>query len=282
MGRESGIEWTDATWNPWLGCTKVSPGCRSCYAERIEERYGRDFSKVRRASNRTFNGPLRWEQGCMVFTCSMSDFFHEDADGWRDEAWEVIRQTPQHTYQILTKRPERIRECLPKTCFRCGDKDAYGHHAQWDAEHDFIGWTGMGVARPWPNVWLGTSVEMQQYLAPRIGRLVAVPAVVHFLSCEPLLGPLDFGEDYNGDWEDTATVTRFALDDIEWVITGGESGSDSVIRPADSNWFRAIRDQCKEAGVPFFHKQNGGSKKCKCHGAWGCRLLDGRTWDEMP
>lgn len=162
MGKVSAIEWTDATWNPWRGCTKVSPGCRICYAERIEGRYGRDFSTVRRAAERTFLAPLRWKEPRAIFTASMSDFFHEAADGWREEAWDVVRQTPRHTYQVLTKRPERIAECLP---------------ADW--------------GESWPNVWLGASVELQPFLAGRVEALRRVRARVRFLSLEPLLGPLD-------------------------------------------------------------------------------------------
>ncbi len=160
MGRVSAIEWTDATWSPWVGCTKASPGCRNCYAERIDTRFGHDFSVLRRASERTFRAPMRWTRPRMIFTCSMSDFFHEAADEWREEAWEVIRLTPRHTYQILTKRPECIPECLPQ---------------DW----------GNG----WENVWLGTSVEMQEYVG-RATELGEVEAAVRFLSCEPLLGPL--------------------------------------------------------------------------------------------
>ncbi len=241
MGYRTRIEWADSSWNPWLGCTKVSPGCRNCYAERIEERFGRDFSVVRRASQTTFNSPLRWKKPRMVFTCSMSDFFHEDADPWRPEAWEIIRKTPWHTYQILTKRPERIPECLPE---------------DW----------GDG----WGNVWLGTSVEMQAYVG-RVLHLLLAPAAIHFVSAEPLLGPIDFGK----------YPTRTLLRELDWTITGGESDPRSP-RVSDPEWFRSVRDQCLEAGVAFLHKQNGGARRCSCHGAWGCRLLDGQIWDEMP
>jgi protein gp37 len=155
MALTTGIEWTDATWNPWYGCKKVSPGCKGCYAERDMHRYGRDFSVVTR-SKTTFNHPLLWREPARVFTCSWSDFFIEDADGWRDEAWNVIRKTPRHTYQILTKRPHRIAGHLP---------------ADW----------------PFDNVWLGTSVENCRHGLPRIDFLRAVPARVRFLSIEPLL-----------------------------------------------------------------------------------------------
>src|SRR2546425_12201725 len=121
MGENTNISWTNHTWNPWQGCRKVSPGCKHCYAERlVEDRMGRDFKEIRRSSLTTFNTPLRWKEKAFVFTCSISDFFIEEADAWRDEAWEIIRQTPYLTYQILTKRPERIEEHLPWTCFNCG------------------------------------------------------------------------------------------------------------------------------------------------------------------
>lgn len=155
MAETTGIEWTDATWNPWYGCRKVSPGCRGCYAERGMSRYGRDFAVVTR-SKTTFNQPLQWSEPALVFTCSWSDFLIEDADGWRNDAWNVIRQTPQHTYQILTKRPHRIADHVP---------------ADW----------------PFDSVWLGTSVENCRQGLPRIDFLRAVPARVRFLSIEPLL-----------------------------------------------------------------------------------------------
>lgn len=161
MGKSTGIEWTDATWNPWRGCTKVSPGCAHCYMFRDQERYRRDPRIVTRAASATFHAPLKWKEPRRIFTCSWSDFFHEDADPWREEAWAIIRRTPQHTYQILTKRPGRISAHLP------GD---------WGPEG-------------WPNVWLGTSVES----SAQVGRIVClgeVPARVHFLSAEPLIAPL--------------------------------------------------------------------------------------------
>lgn len=216
-------------------------------------RYGRDFNTVTRAKG--FNKPLGWRKkgrapggGLLVFVNSWSDFFIEDSDPWRDEAWDVIRRTPQHTYQILTKRPERIRECLPE---------------DW----------GNG----WANVWLGTSVESGRYLDERAWDLTIVPAVVRFLSCEPLLGPLDL---MSGPGDELEFPYGW-LHAIQWVITGGESDPKAP-RPANPVWFRQIRDQCQTAGVAYFHKQNGGSSYCKCHGSWGCRLLDGKEYNEFP
>lgn len=160
MGKTTNIEWTDRTWNPWHGCTKVSPGCAWCYMWRDKARYGQDPQLVKRSAPSTFRSPLRWKEPALVFTCSWSDFFHETADAWRADAWEIIRRTPHLTYQVLTKRPERIAAHLPP---------------DWGAG--------------WPNVWLGTSVENARW-THRIQQLAEVPARVRFLSCEPLLGPV--------------------------------------------------------------------------------------------
>jgi protein gp37 len=161
MGDNTAIEWTDGggTWNPWMGCTKVSLGCARCYMYTAMRRYGRDPAVVVR-SKTLFSVPLKWKEPRKIFTCSWSDWFHPAADVWRDEAWDVIRQTPRHTYQILTKRPELIPGRLP---------------SDW----------GDG----WANVWLGVSVESQGYVR-RIDHLRRRPARVRFLSLEPLLGPL--------------------------------------------------------------------------------------------
>ncbi len=163
MGERTGIEWTDATWNPWHGCTKVSPGCKHCYMYREKKQYGQDPSAVVRSKTK-FTDPLKWKESKRIFTCSWSDFFHERADEWRPEAWDIIRRTPQHTYLILTKRPERIREQLPPL------------------------WGFKG----WPNVWLGVSVETKEYLW-RATLLKNVPVAVRFLSLEPLLGRIKLG-----------------------------------------------------------------------------------------
>jgi len=157
MGQTSAIEWTEATWNPWHGCLKVSPGCAHCYMYRDKRRYGQDPTLVVR-SKTAFDSPRRWKDAKMIFTCSWSDFFVEHADQWRAAAWDVIRQTPQHTYQILTKRPERIRDHLPE------------------------GW-------PFRNVWLGVSVENPRFYH-RIESLKVIPASIRFLSLEPLLASM--------------------------------------------------------------------------------------------
>jgi len=185
MGELSAIEWTDASYNPWRGCDKVSPGCAHCYMFREQRRYGRDPSVVVRAADATFYAPLRakaWRElppGSLVFTCSWSDWFHELADPWREEAWEVLRGRPDLTWQILTKRPERIADHLP---------------ADWEDG--------------WPNVWLGVSIENRRFVH-RADVLHEVPAAVRFISAEPLLAPI---------------AQELDLEGVGWVIAGGESG----------------------------------------------------------
>lgn len=251
MGERSVIEWTDATWNPWRGCDKVSPGCAHCYMFRDQRRYGRDPEVVVRASDATFYAPARkasWREPRMVFTCSWSDWFHETADPWRAEAWEVIRQTPQHTYQVLTKRPERILEHLP---------------ADW----------GDG----WPNVWLGVTIENRRFVH-RAELLRQVPAVVRFISAEPLLGPLMDPErllPHDGWLDGCYDGPELDLAGIDWLIAGGESGPRH--RRIDPQWVRDLRDACHAAGVAFLFKQWGGPRPTS-----GGRELDGRTWDDLP
>jgi protein gp37 len=227
MGETTGIEWTDATWNCWYGCRKVSPACKNCYAEREMTRFQKDFAAVKRAGLATFYAPQKWKEGRRIFTCSWSDFFIEEADAWRHDAWEVIASTPRHTYQILTKRPER----LATTYF---PKDPR-------------------------NIWLGTSVETSRFYS-RIARIVQMSDVaVHFLSIEPLLGPMP----------------DLPLDGIDWVIVGGESGPN--FRPLNLDWVREIRDICLDRKVPFFFKQKSAFRPKSED-----RLLDGREWNEFP
>ena len=228
---KTGIEWTDRTWNPTTGCNKVSPGCKNCYAETLTKRFPKTFKN---GFNFTIHPerlsqPLRWRAPSMIFVNSMSDLFHENMPiALLKEIFEIMEQCPQHTFQILTKRHERLLEI---------------------SRSNILNWA--------PNIWIGVSVENQKYVH-RIDYLRQVPASVRFLSCEPLLGPLNLD-----------------LSGIHWVITGGESGPRA--RPVEQDWVRSIRDQCSEASVAFFHKQWGGARP-KSNG----RLLDGKTYDEMP
>lgn len=277
MGERTTIEWTQRTWNPWRGCTKVSPGCAKCYMFREQERYGQDPAAVVRTRPATFNAPLRWEKRLaaedrreLVFTCSWSDWFHEDADAWRGDAWAIVRSTPHLTYQILTKRPERIRAHLP------------------------FDW-----GRGYPNVWLGTSIENQRW-AVRALHLLTVPAAVHFVSAEPLLGPLDLTRVRHPE-DPTPSGLRPVFDTVEsnvlagtvinsagieyqqarriaWVIVGGESGPTH--RPMQADWARALRDQCRSAKTAFFLKQLGGPANAKQGGAHA--ILDGQRYTAMP
>ncbi|MEM1183675.1 MAG: phage Gp37/Gp68 family protein [Planctomycetota bacterium] len=293
----SAIEWTNETWNPVAGCTPVSPGCLNCYAARMSVRLagmgvaqyltvdGKPIADTREGSSGikrpVFNGtvnlvedkltdPLRWRKPRMVFVNSMSDLFHEAVPfEVIDRVFAVMALCPQHTFQILTKRPERMRAYL--VAQEHGLRDRIGMAAQtvvseddWPSawgEVDSAGW-------PLPNVWLGTSVENQSAARVRIPHLLGCPAVVRFLSCEPLLGPVDLRLGRKGDMRCRAPY-------LHWVIAGGESGPGA--RPMDPDWARSLRDQCVDAGVPFFFKQWGGVRK-KTAG----RVLDGWTWDEFP
>ena len=241
MGFNSRIEWTTHTFNPWWGCTKVSEGCRYCYAEALSNRYGHSVwgpGRPRRLmSDAHWKAPVVWDADARrakvrhrVFCASMADVFEEHAPtGQLERLWELIRGTPNLDWQLLTKRPHRIMESLPK---------------DW----------GSGYT----NVWLGTSVEDSRVIA-RIHELSAVPAVVRFLSLEPLLGP----------------IPDLPLKGIDWAIVGGESGPNA--RPIEREWVYEIRRQCRAAGVPFFFKQWGGINKKKTG-----RILSGRIYNEMP
>lgn len=265
MGRETAIQWTDATWNPWYGCTKVSPGCAHCYMFREAKQYGRDPEAVTRSKTK-FTEPLRWERELVaqargaaitpkrVFTCSWSDWFHEAADAWRDEAWAIVRQTPHLTYQILTKRPERIAEHLP---------------SDW----------GEG----YPNVWLGVSAEYQRQAEERIPLLLGAPAAVHFVSAEPLLGHLDLR-----DWitHDPFVLLHHAgLDALSaprprtvgWVIVGGESGGHEA-RPFNPAWAQSLVDQGRANDASVFVKQLGSVWAREHH----ARDWHGGDWSEWP
>lgn len=234
MGETSAIQWTQATWNPWHGCKKVSEGCKFCYMYRDKERYGQDPTSVLRSKTK-FNDPLKWKEPKIIFTCSWSDWFIDEADEWRPEAWKIIKSTPHHTYQILTKRPERIADHLPP---------------DW----------GFG----YPNVWLGVSVENQERIS-RILVLSKIPAVIKFISAEPLLGPLDLPLD----------------DKIDWIIVGGESGNDKGkygYRSCNIEWIKEIIEQGRAATLPVFVKQLGTSLAYQ----QGLKDSHGGDWKEWP
>lgn len=245
MATNSSIEWTEATWNPVVGCSIISPGCTNCYAMRMARRLEAmgqpKYAGTTRVSGgrAKWNGKVRidessvdlprtWKTGRMIFVNSMSDLFHEEVPlTFIQRVFSTMRQTPQHTYQILTKRADRLE--------------------------------ALSSELAWPdNVWMGVSVENEDYLY-RIDHLRQSGAFLKFLSLEPLLGPL----------------RGMNLTDIDWVIAGGESGPGA--RPIYSAWVRDIRDQCTATGVAFHFKQWGGANKKKTG-----RMLDGRTWDEFP
>lgn len=224
MTKESLIQWTDFTWNPWRGCAKVSEGCKFCYMFRDQTRYGKDPKEVVRCAPAIFRKPHSIKQPAKVFTCSWSDFFIEDADEWRPEAWEIIKNTPHLTYQILTKRPERIKECLPPDWWETGG---------------------------YPNVWLGVTVENQKRADERIPILLEIPCALRFLSVEPLLGYVDLSK-----YMYPSTING----GIGWVIIGGESGNDTGdyrYRPCDISWIRGVVMECQRSNTPFFVKQLG-------------------------
>lgn len=281
MGDRTRIEWTDATWNPVTGCTHVSEGCRNCCAERMAatrlahtEAYAgtarinengepRWTGKVNLLHDR-LTQPLRWRRPRRIFVNAMSDLFHEEVpDEFIDQVFAVMALSPDHTFQVLTKRPQRMRKYLSS-----------GHLPLWkrwgmtavDMDVDAGLWipTFRGVdPLPWPlpNVWLGVSVEDQPTANERIPLLLQTPAAVRWVSAEPLLGPVDlvpwlFVPDPHGAPADLIPRNRTTFDpSLDWVIVGGESGPGA--RPMHPDWVRSIRDQCVEAGVAFNFKQWG-------------------------
>jgi len=257
MAIKTKIQWATATWNPFIGCTKVSPACDNCYAERWAKRAGRDFSKVARSSSVTFHSPLAWKEPQRIFVCSLSDFFHADilrAD--RHAAIKIMRQAPQHIYMLLTKRPENIKSQLAGTAWADGLP---------------------------ANVWVGVTVEDQQQAEKRIPILLRVPAQVRFLSCEPLLGPIDlWSAIYERKPGTFTSAFAWGKDGVQWVIVGGESGAKAR-SDMQATWVRALRDQCAAAEVPFMFKQwgewNGGVRMGKDKAG---RLLDGVEYNGVP
>lgn len=384
MSGNSNIEWTQKTWNPVTGCTKVSPGCAHCYAETIDHRFDHDkvgklpwaFPASRGGRGVTLHperlgDPLRWRKPSLVFVNSMSDLFHEDVpDDFIARCFVAMMLAKNQTFQVLTKRPDRMANLLPRLkalmrdemyraiglhydegepepwyFFRQGRHHGapreywierwYSDHTDNDLKNPHLDW------RNWPlrNVWMGVSVENQLWADRRIPYLLETPAAVRFLSCEPLLGPVDLspwlttgycancgdGQPYGRCCDEPIRIDD---DPLDWVITGGESGPKA--RPMHPDWARSLRDQCQAAGVPFFFKQWGAWRPLEwedmnydkhefgyskyqvrrlepadMHDYYGpdgqvkgqigtmpCvikvgkksagRLLDGRTWDEMP
>jgi len=212
------IQWTDATVNFWTGCRKVSEGCKFCYMYRDKERYGQNPTKVLRTQANTFNQALKWKEPKRIFTCSWSDFFIADADPWRQEAWDIIRKTPQHSWQILTKRPERIMDCLPP---------------DW----------GKG----WENVWLGTSIESQKYMN-RAHILAGVPAKIRFISAEPLLEEIDLTKHY--------ALMEYFHWCIIGGESGNDKGK-YLYRKCEVEWIEKIIADLKGTNVEVFVKQMG-------------------------
>lgn len=296
--RKTEIEWTEATWNPVTGCTKVSQGCKNCYAERMSKRlagrYGYPADEPFRVTlhlNR-LEEPLRVRKPTTFFVCSMSDLFHKDVPTeFIDEVFAVMAMCPQHTFQVLTKRPERMQQYF---------RDIGGTtRRDWvfSAAGRLLNKVRLpGFDWPLPNVWLGTSVENQEEADKRIPFLLQCPAKVRFLSCEPLLGPLLLARHCRGArWEyvggsHPSVCTECGRNprehlrhDIHWVITGGESGPGA--RPMHPDWVRSLRDQCQAAGVPFFFKQLGQVEECNWQGKFfGAPYedgicIDGYMWD---
>ncbi|MEM8535565.1 MAG: phage Gp37/Gp68 family protein [Chloroflexota bacterium] len=259
MGQNSSIEWTDHTFNPWWGCTKVSPGCKHCYAESLSSRYGHDVwgpHKARRTfGEKHWQEPLKWHRTAVeqkrrirVFCASMADVFEDNGSikGERERLWRLIEETPMLDWLLLSKRPENMSKFSP--------------------------WKGT-----WPtNIWAMTSIETQEEAEKRIPELLKVPAALRALSVEPLLGSVDLSL-----W----------LSEIQWVIVGGESGPSA--RPMKPEWACEVRDQCKDAGVAFFFKQWGTwapseigtspqSSMVRMGKKSAGRLLDGQLWNQLP
>jgi protein gp37 len=243
VGDRSAIEWTEATWNPVTGCSKVSPGCAHCYAETLSHRFGRTTKPWTPANAREnvttheerLEQPMRWRRPRMIFVNSMSDLFHELVPlEFVRRVFDVMTSTERHTFQVLTKRPERALEIA-----------------------DALEWPG--------NVWLGVSIENSRF-THRADVLREIPAAIRFISAEPLLGSL---------FEPGPHKAPLDLTRIDWLIAGGESGPG--YRPVHVEWVRELREACVGAGVAFFFKQWGGRTPKS-----GGRVLDGATYNELP
>ena len=342
---KSKIEWTDAVWNPVTGCTKVSQGCAHCYAERMSKRlagrcgYPKDEPFRVTLHPEKLDQPLKWKKPRRIFVNSMSDLFHDDVpDEFIDKVFATMSDAGQHTFMILTKRPQRMKEYLSS------ENPRYTARKVFDQTKDRAGKFDCDLHWPLINVWLGVSVENQAAANERIPLLLQAPAKVRFISAEPLLSQINisrylkwpvckhWSRDGNPDeygkyqWYKQALISQ-GWSGLDWVICGGESGPGA--RPVHPDWIRSLRDQCQAAGTKFFFKQWGewivpedGAVACRaCGCTWqnacedrcywiepdlcsNCvgkpiptfravkfrrvgkkkagRLIDGRTWDEMP
>jgi protein gp37 len=285
MSGRTGISWTDRTWNPVVGCTKVSQGCKNCYAKTIHDRrhaaalagkdiapqYAQPFETVQLMYDR-LTDPLSWRDRSRVFVNSVSDLFHESVPfEYIDLVFGTMLLASRHTFQILTKRPDRMREYFARLAAHRHNWPPVIQLHQATSEHFFgskVRRTRKDVVRidraafyghkhtPWPlkNVWLGVSVENQAAADERITLLLQTPAAIRFLSCEPLLGPIDVSVYL----EEDGYIDDEYVRPIDWVIAGGESGSAKQhVRPMHPDWARSLRDQCVTNFVPFHFKQNG-------------------------
>lgn len=294
MAQHSKIEWTETTWNPVMGCTPVSEGCRNCYARAMMDRFAGRKGWPKTASTVTLfperlEQPLHWRKPRLVFLPSMGDLFHEDVpDEFIDHVWATMLLSPRHTFQVLTKRPERMQQYLTRrtdptfsnttTCYTSVLRAADHIRSKQP------GLMNIGISDPvcFParHVWLGVSVEDQAAADERVPILLDTPAAVRFVSCEPLLGPVmfrrpDFSDCGHGaGWLEAGNAAGGPS--IDWVIVGGESGPGA--RPMNPNWARGIRDQYQVAGTPYFFKQWG------AYAPWGigsCNYMRSFNCDEM-
>lgn len=289
MADKTGIEWTDATWNPVVGCSVVSPGCTNCYAMSMAARIERMGSgkpshydgttqaskagpvwtgKVALAPEHILTQPLHWKKPRKIFVNSMGDLFHEDVpDEWIDRVFAVMALAPQHTFQVLTKRSARMRRYCTEGFGRLADKIIQFRRERGDTDMVLIPLPHVRPGHHWwplPNVWFGVSAEDQRRLDERVPDLLDTPAAVRWVSAEPLLGPLDLrarprsdmcircGEGHGGRHDHPDGYRTRGLD---WIVLGGESGLSA--RPMNPAWARSARDQCEIAGVAFFFKQWG-------------------------
>lgn len=277
---KTSIGWTEFTWNPLVGCTRYSAGCDRCYAavmtrrlaamgqERYQGLIGKGhFNGVVREVPEVLQAPMRRKKPTMYFVNSMSDLFHKAvAEEYIDRVFAVMASCPQHTFQVLTKRADRMAQylCTPDRLERI--------YAQWHSVNDN---PPCAEAWPLPNVWIGVSVENQEQADNRIPYLLRVPAKVRFLSCEPLLESVWLGEMYDHTARSIGNVVLPFYHGVNWVIAGAESGHGA--RPMDLDWVRSLRDQCQAANVPFLFKQivvNGRKVELP--------ELDGQVWAQFP